>query len=476
MSRRKAKRFLKKACIFVAVGMVILSPFLILLSLGPQLGNKNTQVSQTRVKESSQFKMATKHSPPQNEFIANSAEDNEAIETPADDNFFPTQKSQYELCTSLREENLQFHEIVHGSVIYSAFLDYRFKEQAFIRMISILPSYGEPAQMYCHFMDLRTEEYFTTVVEIEELGTNEGFPFQGFLSSCDLPEEIDSYTLCSVNVSVEPEAHRQTDKNTKEIPLHVSEYQPVNTETYGLCVPPISGEISAARLVEFIELSQILGVSYFVFYNSKLTDKTLEILRYYKEKGILSENAWDIPHHIGSNVQDGGQTAALNDCLYRNIGRFEYMAFNNLDEFIVPLQNKKTLQIFESETDTAGYCFQSFTFDTSISVAKNSDNPLYTQRYNARTKAPTNQLARCIASPKYVFSLELNTISNPSETFYTTRHVEPSFGQVFRYGECNYAEKDCNDSLQDLTMKKYREELEMRFNLTMSYLRHYGLA
>ncbi|KAJ7333088.1 hypothetical protein OS493_018262 [Desmophyllum pertusum] len=289
--------------------------------------------------------MATKQTPLHNEYSANSAKENDAkAETLAPENFFPPQISRYERCGNIREaEKLQFYEPLHGSVIYSAFLDYRFKEQTFIRMISILPSYGEPTQMYCHFMDSRTQQYFTSVVEIEELGTNEGFAYQGFVSSCDLPEEIDGYILCSVNISVEPEANRQTNKNTKEIPINVLDHRE-NTETYGLCVPPITGEISVARLVEFIELSRLLGVSHFTFYTSKATGKTLDVLRYYRGKGLLSIYPWELPYYIASNVQDNGQTAALNDCLYRNMGKFNYVAFNNLDEFIVSIQDKTTLQ------------------------------------------------------------------------------------------------------------------------------------
>ncbi|XP_078381010.1 beta-1,4-galactosyltransferase galt-1-like [Oculina patagonica] len=479
MTRRKAKRLLKKACMFVGVAMVIYSPLFLLPESSSKAKDKNKLDSHMHVKES-RHEMTTKQTAPQKEYTTSLPKASDAIkEDPAPDNFFPPQISRYESCASNREaEKLQFHELLEESVIYSAFLDYRFKEQSFIRMISILPSYGEPTQMYCHFMDLRTQEYFTSVaVEIEELGTNQGYPFQGFLSSCDLPEEIDSYTLCSVNISVEPEAYRQNDKNTKEIPLHVLDHR-VDMETYGLCVPPITGEISVTRLVEFIELSQILGISHFTFYISITSDKTQEILRYYREKGLLSVYPWNLPHYISSNIQDNGKTAALNDCLYRNMGNFAYVAFNELDEFIVPLQEKRTLLILETvkDEDAAGYCFQSFSFDTSKSVAKNLYTQLHTQRFTSRTKAPVDQLSRCIASPKKVFSLDLNTISNPARTYYTTRHVEPSFGHVFHYGECNNSESDCGDSREDHTMEKYRKELETRFNATMSYLRHYGLA
>ena len=477
-------RLLKKVRVFFVVGIVLGPSLFIVLDLRSHSRHKNLVISATKTTKSHQFKPGTNQKLPHEGYLANlqkPEKDTSEIAYTAE-NIFPPQKTTYESCLENArkvERKEQFHEFPSvGIALYSAFLDYRFKDQAFIRLISFLPAYGEMPQMYCHFMDLNTYEFFSSVVEVEELGTNHGYAYQGFVSSCDLPEQIDSYTLCSVNVSLEPEAQFQTFQNTRVIPLHVVDRR-VNTETYSLCVPPISGEISVTRLVEFIELSQILGVSHFTFYNSKATDSTLEILRYYKEKGLVSILPWEVPQYIASNVQDNGRATALNDCLYRNMERFDYVAFNNLDEFIVPLtEDKRTPQIFQSfsDEDAAGYCFQSFTFDTAKSAINNSKTQLFTQIFTSRAKSPTEGLSRCLVSPKKVFSLDLNTITNPSETFYIAHDMEPSFGYVFHYRECFNGERDCTDSYQDLTMQKYQEELEMRFNLTMSFLRRQELA
>ena len=479
MPRRKMKRLLKKICVFVAVGIVLVPTLFIVLDLSSHSKHKNMVTSSTKSKEFQKLKSTPNQNLLQEEFLANSqkAKDVNEIADPGENIFLP-QKNSYESCLlKVRNDKVQFQELLTGSIIYSAFLDYRFKEQAFVRLISILPAYGEVPQMYCHFMDLDTYEFFTSVVEVEELGINHGYSYQGFISSCDLPEQIDSYTLCSVNISVEPEADLQTTENTRVIPLHVVDRR-VNTETYSLCVPPTSGDISARRLVEFIELSQILGVSHLTFYNSKASDKTLEILKHYKEKGLVNIIPWELPEHIALNIQDEGQTIALNDCLYRNMEQFDYIAFNNLDEFIVPFQDKRVPQIFQSliDEDIAGYCFQSFTFYTTNSVVNNSRSQLFTQKFTSRAKSPTTRLSRCVASPQKVFSVDLNAITNPSETYYITRDLEPSLGYVFHYDECYNAERDCADSYQDLTMEKYRNELEMRFNMTVSSLRLSGLV
>jgi len=462
-------RLLKRACMFVGVGIVILSPFFLLPDLSSQSKDKTKLAPHMQFQESRQLKTAKKQTEA-SEVLEEEVEEDLAHT----EDFFPLQASRYEICANIREaEKLQFHEFQEGSVVYSAFLDYRFREQSFIRMISILPSYDESTELYCHFMDSRTHEFYSSVVEIEEFGTNLGYSFQGFLSSCDIPEEIDSYALCSVNISTEPESYLQTDRNTKEIPIHVMDYA-VNVETYGLCVPPITGEISVTQLAEFIELSQILGVSHVTFYDSGVSDKTREVLGYYREKGLLSFYPWDLPHYISRNIQDRGQSAALNDCLYRNMGRFTYIAFNHLDEFIVPFKEKSTFTIFESvkDEDVAGYCFQGFSFDTTKAMVKNSTTQLYTQRFTSRTKAPIDELSRCVASPKKIISIDLNTISNVAKDYYTTHHVKSDLGSMFYYGKCNNREWDCGNCHEDHMMEKYREELEIKFNATMNYLGH----
>ena len=476
-------RLLKNVWVVSAVGMVFVPSLFILFDLRSHSKRpKNLVLSTTKSTEFHRLKPTTIQNLLEEEFSnhlpeKDSKENLEAIEIS-----IPLYGSSYDSCLNIRSdksENLNFHELPTGNVIYSAFLDFRFKEEAFIRLVSILPAYGKVTQMYCHFMDLKTYEFFSSIVEVEELGENHGYAYQGFISSCDLPEQIDSYTLCSVNISTAPEADQQTVNNTRLIPLHVIDRR-VNTKTYSLCVPPISGDISSERLVEFIELSQILGVSHFTFYNSKATNKTLEILRYYKGRGLVSILPWKLPQFIASNIQDYGQTTALNDCLYRNMERFDYTAFNGLDEFIVPLQDKAAPHIFQSfnDEDAAGYCFQNFIFYTKKTTINDSGTRLVTQRFTSRAKFPTNQLSRCIAKLGKVFSLDFNAITNPVESYYTALDLEPSLGYVFHYdeGECNDGQEDCADSYQDSTILKYRDELETRFNETMNNLRRSGFA
>ena len=488
MTRRQMKKLMKRVCVIVSVGIVFAQTVFVFFNLRANSRyisrhfaalNTKEEVSREIMTKEQGLRQAKQFPSSHQEKISSETSEPMAME----ENLFPIQKTTFEDCLSKADdEKLQFHELVTGSVIYSAFLDFRFKQQAFVRLISFLPAYGEIPEMYCHFMDLNTYEFFSSIVDVEEFENNYGeYSYLGFISSCELPEEIDSYTLCSVNISLHPESHRQTSENTKQIPLHVVDRR-LKIEPYSLCVPPISGNIPAARLVEFIELSQILGVSHITFYNSKVEEKTLEILRYYKQKGLVSILPWELQEHISLNTEDDGKTLALNDCLYRNLERFDYVGFNNLDEFIVPSKYRKTPEMFQNlgDEDTAGYCFQIFSFDTIKSATNDSKLQLklqlLTQRFTFKASSRTFGQSRCVVSPKKAFYIDLNAIINPLERYYTTFRVEPSIGSVLRYGECIGCDASCESSYQDLTMVKYRDELKTRFNLTMGGLKRHGLV
>lgn len=55
---------------------------------------------------------------------------------------------------------------------------------------------------------------------------------------------------------------------------------------YGIFIAPLFGNIRAGELIEFLELSQLLGASYFTFYEYEISDDVKKVLHYYKSKGL----------------------------------------------------------------------------------------------------------------------------------------------------------------------------------------------
>ena len=115
-------------------------------------------------------------------------------------------------------------------------------------------------------------------------------------------------------------------------------------EIIASCVAPLHGRVSAIQVVEFIELSLLLGVQHIVFYvpsSQELTDAQT-VIRMYETRGLVTRLPWDLPgagqgNHSGpDDVWARGRDVALNDCLYRTIHGFDWALFLDLDEFFVP--------------------------------------------------------------------------------------------------------------------------------------------
>ncbi len=82
---------------------------------------------------------------------------------------------------------------------------------------------------------------------------------------------------------------------------------------------------------EWIEWHSALGVQKFYIYNNESTDDTRLFLHPYIESGLVEY------HDI---VGKRKQTEAYNDCLMRYRYHSRWIAFIDLDEFIVPIKNK----------------------------------------------------------------------------------------------------------------------------------------
>ena len=92
---------------------------------------------------------------------------------------------------------------------------------------------------------------------------------------------------------------------------------------------------------EWIEWHLAQGVEKFYIYDNESTDGTREVLQPYIERGVVDYRYW--PGYRR-------QLAAYDDCMDRYRFAARWIAFIDLDEFIVPLQNASIpafLQRFE---------------------------------------------------------------------------------------------------------------------------------
>ena len=122
----------------------------------------------------------------------------------------------------------------------------------------------------------------------------------------------------------------------------------------GLCVQTPVYETDFDALVSFVEMYKILGVDLFTMYyvSSNFTRQMMDLLwNIYSDVFDIIE--WNPLFTVDTHVLHyNGQILAINDCLYRNIGRVKYLIFVDLDELIVPRKHENLKEMLK-ELDAA---------------------------------------------------------------------------------------------------------------------------
>ena len=378
-------------------------------------------------------------------------------------------------CRQTHEES-RFREIERGTLVYSAWFDDR-KVQSFIRVLLLTSTRDPLPSLFCHFEICAPKRngVYTSRVFFYQTSGNHFMKFGCFIASCLLPPELDCKP-CFVNISTRP-ISRVLNKNPHSVVLpvgfidHQHSTENVSRRQYGICIPPLHGEISVDRFIEFLELSQILGASYFTFYNLAASDKIRRVLNYYEDKGLVRVLPWNLPSYIGKyDIHYFGQTLSIMDCLFRSMSQLDFVAFNDLDEFIVPLHHENIITFLDKihKEEYCGHCFNSVTFDPSKDDFKFPPSRLLmTQHVFHRTRKPTPFWNKCIVDPRKIFEQGIHHIVMAVEDNYIVNQVDWNIARVCHYRKCHdtQALMHCSAFEEDKTMQKFGAQLKRNFRI-----------
>ena len=204
---------------------------------------------------------------------------------------FPYQLSQTDTATA------RFIEVEKGTLLYSAWFDDR-QDQNYIQVLLLSSRRKNPPPLFCRFQSGSNSDTSTSVAssycEIDERESDKRYGM--FVASCALPNEL-VRTPCFVKISIKLTVFKL--KSSVILPVGNVKNQQCTTNTkrreYGICIPPLHGNLSPDALIEFIELSQVLGVSYFTFYDFEIAKNVSKVLNYYKDKGLVEVLSSKLP-------------------------------------------------------------------------------------------------------------------------------------------------------------------------------------
>lgn len=136
--------------------------------------------------------------------------------------------------------------------------------------------------------------------------------------------------------------------------LPVFNRRPPTKEKFAVCVKGLDfpHEDVSVRLVEWIELLNLLGAGKIFLYELDVHENISKVLHYYQERGMVELSPLTLPGnqpnlpeyqhlYLKSKLTNKRQNELIpyNDCLYRNLNSYQYLALLDIDEIIMPLEH-----------------------------------------------------------------------------------------------------------------------------------------
>ena len=160
--------------------------------------------------------------------------------------------------------------------------------------------------------------------------------FWGFYYICKLPTSD-----IPVRASLSLHSNCTLNYDTDWLPIGNREERVVHNKfqmkKFGVCVQgPVYNMKNPQRVIEFVELHKALGAEIITVYIQDADKRIWNALEQYKREGVVDLVNWNLSFiEETGNVHYRGQSLLVNECIYWNMYRVQYLSMNDLDEVIV---------------------------------------------------------------------------------------------------------------------------------------------
>lgn len=228
-----------------------------------------------------------------------------------------------------------------------------------------------------------------------------------------------------------------------------------------ICLPFLFGRrYSGATLVEFVELNQLLGVQHFVVYldDSDIDNSLRKAIDYYEQLKVVEVSRLRLPVDF-KKIWHHGQLVAITDCLYRGMGVSRFVAFHDLDEFLIPqVSRSSTLnaplltllhRLFEENV-------ASIRVPTQYMALKDKGD-LITLRNTLARRYVDPTLTKCVVRPEMIFEQGIHHTSRVIQDHYVSPLVSNDILRLYHYKVSDGSKTD------DTILENYGKLLRQRF-------------
>lgn len=308
---------------------------------------------------------------------------------------------------------------------------------------------------------------------------DKGWPYWGFYYA--------SFFDCRIPKGKTPKYVTLTSKKNRfsyTLPVHLTRVAKKRKDI-GVCIKPMTSSVSVLRLVEWFEMSRLVGLQDYFIYTSDLRGSAQFALDYYRAIGL----AKIIPYPVlVSILQKADKTdmkgadryalyqqlflMALNECLYTFRGLYKYLLVVDIDEFLLPTRNESVpvmLKRLASKMPGSCYKFQTSWHFEEFGAEPGISDHLYTQKFMTST-VPFEVQPKSIIDTDKVITLNFHTsLLIPSNNLGERLQEVPAqeYGYIHHYrGKCSdkFQKEICKDYLarmrENNVVTRYQKDLD----------------
>ncbi|XP_013419028.1 uncharacterized protein LOC106179807 isoform X1 [Lingula anatina] len=267
---------------------------------------------------------------------------------------------------------------------------------------------------------------------------------------------------------------KETLATLPKIPVRYPE-RPLNKLDFGQCTSITYWTLDPYRIVEWVELHRIWGVKEMNIYGSVINDTSDRVFRHYHSGGFLKYTRIRRPMNETSEpIFLLMASTVINDCIYKNMYRYNKIVVVDLDELIVPRGNLSTYnELIETidrsiklEHPNRMYMFQNVYFFFELPQDVRFPEQVVTLRQIGRLRdlTPVGTAAKSIIDPMACTNMHNHFcwhVAKLSDKPSHTNYVNPDLGLNQHYKKCHfdrymksYNLPPCKEALKNFTTDK----------------------
>ncbi|CAG5104374.1 Protein of unknown function [Cotesia congregata] len=381
-----------------------------------------------------------------------------------------------------------------------------------VRIVGMIDRIEPKIKTYCQlWFDGEKEPQVVDVFEYKYIwfkkwGSYKQGIYQPYVIACKIPQSHWSKDPpASISIVEKP-----CDIATTNLRVIYNKPPEGKKKEFAVCVKGLDflHEDLSVRLVEWIELISILGADKIFFYELQVHPNITKVLEYYKKTGQVDVTPLTLPggqpniptfQHIylkkKTNQKRQNELIPYNDCLYKHMYEYEYIALLDIDEVIMPIKDftwsqlmrrvlPKALRI-RNETRASYNVRNVYFLDDLLHSHGFFDHvPKYMHMlqhvYRSSNFTKPNEYIKCFHNPERIVTVHNHFPLACLGSGCTSYPIETEDAQLQHYrADCvTSLKKTClqyrKNSVVDTQIWKYKDQLVERVTNTLEKLGFFG--